>query len=83
MVWYLVSRKRSQHERTRELIRLQDEKVLPEKLILPADPEHKRMEKMRRKMERTEEAKAEAEGNGDEDIGGLRGRRTKPEDDAV
>ena len=82
VVWYLVSKKRSQHERTRELIRLQDESFLPERLILPADPEYKRMERMRQKMAMTT-AKAAAERNGDEDVRGLRGRRTKPEDHAV
>lgn len=82
VVWYLISKKRSQHERTRELIRLQDESFLPERLILPADPEYKRMERMRQKMAMTT-AKAAAERNGDEDVRGLRGRRTKPEDHAV
>lgn len=82
VVWYLVSKKRSEDKRTRELIRLQDERCLPEKMILPTDPEYQRMKKMRQKLARTK-AKAAAEKYGHKDTGvrALRARRLKPEED--
>ncbi|KAG8530266.1 uncharacterized protein KY384_004767 [Bacidia gigantensis] len=77
--WYIISKNQAKHKRTKELIRLQDGKVLPEHMIMPTDPEHTRMTKMREEMAR-KEARAAIERNRHHDTWGLRGRRPKQED---
>lgn len=51
-IWYYVVKRRSAHNRTKELSKLQDQKCLPRELVDETDPEHKKMENMGAKLAR-------------------------------
>ena len=52
VLWYCIGKRQSAQERTRGLIKLEDDGDLPDKLLSESDPERKNMKNMRAKRNR-------------------------------
>jgi hypothetical protein len=59
VAWYFWHKHKAEEERLRDLIKLEDDEDLPDRLITPKSPLREKMDNMRKKIAREEEAKGQ------------------------